>query len=120
MHTVSGICQRLIQKDQRINAAGTISDFLHLIATRETRRALEQGKASTSRELEALEKRIYLLVAQFIEQKASMQTATRVQANGKLGIKQTRNVAESALAVGDKQSEGGGFSDFLSDRRATQ
>jgi hypothetical protein len=35
---------------------------LHLLATRETRRAMEQGKAATSRELEELEKRIYTLV----------------------------------------------------------
>ena len=55
MHTVSGICQRLVQRDSRLQAAGSISDFLHLLATRETRRALEQGKASTSRELEQLE-----------------------------------------------------------------
>jgi hypothetical protein len=78
MHTVSGICQRLIQRDSRLTAAGTVSDFLHLLATRETRRAMEQGKGSTTRELEDLEKRIYLLVTQFIEQKASLQTAPRV------------------------------------------
>jgi len=59
MHTVSGICQRLLKKDSRLGGAGTISDFLHLLATRETRRAFEQGKASTSRELEQLEKKIY-------------------------------------------------------------
>ena len=53
---------------------------------------MEQGKGSTTRELEDLEKRIYLLVTQFIEQKASMQTVPRVQANGKPGIKRTRNL----------------------------
>ena len=42
--------------------AGSISDFLHLLATRETRRALEQGKTSTSRELQEIENRIYVLV----------------------------------------------------------
>jgi hypothetical protein len=59
MHTVSGICQRLVQRDSRLSAAGTVSDFLHLLATRETRRAFEAGKASTARELEQLEKKIY-------------------------------------------------------------
>lgn len=42
-----------------MSAAGSISDFLHLLATREVRRALEAGKASTTRELEMLEKKIY-------------------------------------------------------------
>lgn len=62
MHTVSGICQRLIQKDSRLSGAGTISDFLHLLATRETRRAMEQHKASTSQDLDLLERRIYTQV----------------------------------------------------------
>ena len=95
MHTVSGICQRLIQKDSRFSAAGSISDFLHLLATRETRRALEQGKANSTRELEDLEKRIYSQVAQFIEQKASgIVMVPRVHANGKIGLKQTRKLPD--------------------------
>ena len=93
MHTVSGICQRLIQKDARLT--GSISDFLHLIATRETRRAFECGKVSTSRELEQIEQRIYLIAVQFLEEKASLEMAPTVKANGKLGMKHTRNVIDT-------------------------
>jgi hypothetical protein len=57
----------LLQKDARLSGAGSISDFLHLLATREVRRAFEAGKASTTRELEMLEKKIYQQATIFIE-----------------------------------------------------
>ena len=98
MTTVSGICQRLIQRDSRLTAAGSVSDFMHLLATRETRRALEQGKLTTARELDIIEKRVYLLVTQFIEQKTNLKTQPLVKANGKLGVKRTRNVTDSVSA----------------------